>query len=462
MMINELINYITEYKLLNAGDRILLGVSGGVDSMVLLDLASRMASEFGVSDVGVGCCNFSLRGEESDADQRFVEQVVETSYSGFRFHTVTFDTMEAVRLSGDSVQMEARRLRYEWFEQIARQEGYNKVVVAHHGGDRVETFFVNLMRGTGLRGMRGMMARTALNGSQIELIRPLLFAHRPQVEAYARDRGLKWREDSSNANDKYMRNAVRHNVIPELETICGGTFLDVMAGNMERLSGSDRFIEHQMELIISRCTSLGGGSDEVICIDIQALRGCGELSFLLFEILHRYGFSGAVVEDLVRCIDSEAGSGKRFCAPFWTATMDRGKVFVEHNVHQQSRKEGVLSEMIDRDDRRVSVLDFVAMEEICSAGANTVYFDEQLVQFPLEMRVWQAGDVMTPLGMAGRSKKVSDILVDDKVCRPDKVQQKVLCECSSGRILWLAGRRTDHVARVTGSTRRVVKITLID
>lgn len=424
-MLKDFKNYIERQELISPADRILLGVSGGIDSMAMLDLFLSCGY-----DIAIAHCNFMLRGSESDAEQALVEDVA--LRNNIPLFVRSFDTRQQATDSGESIQMAARRLRYEWFDELCRDNHFDKIAIAHHGNDSTETFFINLLRGTGLRGLTGI---SSING---RIIRPMLFAHRDRITSYVAERGVRFLNDSSNEQIKYLRNRLRHDILPRLAD-SAPSFMETMADNISRLERTQRFIDNQIDKIRSRAVS---GN----CIDLAIVEQEGNVNFVLFELLYPYGFPPEVIEDLTHSIGS---SGKRFISPNYVATLDRERIIIEPKTPKR-----IEEQKIDMDDPRVEIVDIDRLMSL-DTPSNEALLCVDAVTFPITVRKWRAGDWFIPLGMKGQ-KKVSDYLIDTKVAVTDKETQCVLC--SGETIMWLVGRRIDDRFKVTELSRRVIRI----
>lgn len=420
--------YVAEHDLISSDDRVLVGVSGGIDSMTLLDLIYKL---LGRDRLAVAHCNFTLRGGESDAEQALVER--RCAELGVNCHTIRFETRKECEASGESTQMAARRLRYAWFDELCEEFGYTKIAIAHHSDDSIETFFINLMRGTGIRGLTG------INVSRERIIRPLLFTSRWDIERYAIDESIPYLTDSSNLGDDYLRGRLRHDILPKFHS-ASASFGRVMSENIERLSAAQRFIDGQIAMISK---SMFSGNR----LEIQQLEQFGEPQFVLYEMLRPYGFSGEVVADIL----SATHTGKRFYAERYIATLDRGALLLtERSV------EGFCERVIDENDPAIEWVDPSALSTL-QTPSHVALIAADALQFPLRVRRWQQGDWFVPLGMHSQ-KKVSDYLIDAKVALPDKEQQGVLLSGES--IVWLVGHRIDDRYRITERTVRAIRITL--
>ncbi len=434
--------YIRENQLIAPGDRILLTVSGGVDSMVMLSLFARSGY-----DIGVAHCNFQLRGEESEEDEQLVEQAA--ARFGVPFHNKRFATREEMERTGESVQMAARRLRYEWFNALCDEHGYTSIAIAHQADDSIETFFINLLRGTGLRGLTGI---SVLNG---RVIRPLLFASRKEIAEYAVANRIDFREDSSNRSTKYLRNKIRLGLIPRIREI-NPKFTDLMSANVRRLVDAQLFINRSIELL--RRTAVEE-RDGLTVIDPARIDRAFPLDFVIYEMLNSgHGFKGDVTDALCRALEKGA-AGRRFYSRDYMACIDRGRIVISP-IPQEDPCEVVIEENAHRAYCGNSVLYFEWLDidnvETANVPANVALLDAGKLRFPLAARRWNAGDHFVPFGMTGH-KKVSDLLIDEKVPLPEKQRQFVLL--SGEDIVWVIGRRTDDRYRLTSSTEQVLRIT---
>lgn len=434
--------YIDENGLAAPSDRILLTVSGGVDSMVMLSLFTRSGY-----DVGVAHCNFQLRGAESDEDETLVQQ--EAARCGAAFYNRRFDTAAEMEQTGESMEMAARRLRYTWFETLRREEGYASVAVAHHADDSIETFFINLLRGTGLRGLTGISTQRG------RIIRPLLFASRKEILEYAVANRIPFREDSSNRSTKYLRNKIRLGLIPRIREI-NPKFTSLMRCNISRLTDAQLFISHGIERIRAEAVTSCDGIDT---IHLDRIDPAFPQGFVIYELLSSgYGFKGDVIDALCHALRQEA-TGRRFYARDRVAVVDRGTVVVAPVspddtctviVSQGAPRSYCSNAALYYEYRDIDTIDNFGVPE------NIAQLDADKLQFPLTLRRWQEGDWFVPFGMAGR-KKVSDFLTDAKVSVPEKQRQFVLL--SGDDIVWLVGRRIDDRYRLTPTTENVLRIT---
>lgn len=441
-LIESFRRYVDRRALVAPEERILLTVSGGVDSMVMLSLFIGCGYR-----VGVAHCNFQLRGRESDEDETLVEE--QARHYGVPFYNRRFDTAGEMERTGESMEMAARRLRYAWFEELCRTEGYDAVAVAHHADDSIETFFINLLRGTGLRGLTGISSQIG------RIVRPLMFASRKEILEYAVHNRIPFREDSSNRSTKYLRNKVRLGLIPRIREI-NPKFTELMRRNLGRLTEAQRFIDAAVEHIRTEAVERTGDMET---IRLERIPATLPRNFVVYELLNSaYGFKGDVIDALCRALD-EGATGRRFYARDRVAVVDRGNIVVtpvaaddacEVRVEQGAPRAYCGNAALYFEYRDIgTVLNFGVPE-------NTAQVDLDLLEFPLTLRRWQEGDSFVPFGMTGR-KKVSDFLVDAKVSMAEKQRQFVLL--SGGEIVWLVGRRIDDRFRLTSRTENVLRIT---
>ena len=442
MLIDKFQEYVTREALFTRQDKILLTVSGGVDSMVLMSLCVNSGFT-----VGVAHCNFSLRGRESDEDEILVQE--HARRYGIECHNRRFDTLGEMELTGESMEMAARRLRYTWFHELCEEHGYTVIAVAHHIDDSIETFFINLMRGTGLRGLTGIHQQVG------RVVRPLMFASRKEILEYALHKHIHYREDSSNKSTKYLRNKIRLGLTPRIREI-SPRFPFIMSHNIERLMAAQRFIDEAINNIYTDAVS---EQDGIITIDISRIKDSESRDFVIYEILSsRFGFKGDVVDGLCKALQNDT-TGRRFYSRTHVAYADRGNI--------------VISTISDEDNCLISVqqgqqraycsnavlyFEVVDVDNLptYNVADNIALLDADKVEYPLTLRRWSEGDTFIPFGMAGR-KKVSDFLIDGKVSMAEKGRQFVLLV--GEEIAWLVGRRIADPYRITEKTERVLRIT---
>ena len=434
--------YIAENDLATHDDRILLTVSGGVDSMVMLSLFTRSGYR-----VGVAHCNFQLRGDESDEDEELVAR--EAARCGVPCYNRRFDTAGEMERTGESMEMAARRLRYAWFDALSREEGYTVIAIAHHIDDSIETFFINLLRGTGLRGLTGISTQVG------KVIRPLMFASRKEILEYAVQNRIPFREDSSNRSTKYLRNKIRLGLIPRIREI-NPKFTELMRKNIGRLTDAQLFIDHGIERIRREAVTSQGDTDT---IRVDRIDPAFPREFVIYELLNSaYGFKGDVIDALCHALNHDA-TGRCFYARDRMATIDRGAIIVTPIAPDDECRTTVERGAVrSYCGNAVLYYEYCDIDDIQTFGTpeQVAQIDADKLRFPLTLRRWREGDWFIPFGMTGR-KKVSDFLIDAKVPLPEKQRQFVLL--SGDDIVWLVGRRIDDRFRLTAETENVLRIT---
>ncbi len=434
--------YISRHELFTHDDKILLTVSGGVDSMVMLALLATAGY-----NVGVAHCNFCLRGAESDEDEVVVQR--EAERYGVPFYNRRFDTEGEMERTGESMEMAARRLRYAWFDELCVEHGYTAIAVAHHIDDSIETFFINLLRGTGLKGLTGIHRQMG------RVVRPLMFASRKEILEYAVANRIPFREDSSNRSTKYLRNKIRLGLLPMIREI-NPRFTPMMRGNLRRLDAAQSFIEATIRKISETVIESRDGMDT---IHVDRIDAGLPRDFVLYEILNTaYGFKGDVVDALCKAL-LQGLTGRRFYSREHVACIDRGRVVVSRIGDDDACESGVERDAI-RSYCGGSVLYFehTDIDNVSDfrVPQDVALLDEDKLKYPLTLRRWRDGDTFVPFGMNDR-KKVSDFLIDCKVSMIEKSRQFVLV--SGNDIVWVVGRRTDNRYRLTDETENVLKIT---
>ncbi|MDR1406268.1 MAG: tRNA lysidine(34) synthetase TilS [Prevotellaceae bacterium] len=439
MFLQRFQRYCAVHGLPGSRNRWLLAVSGGLDSMTLAHLCHSSGWKTGIAH-----CNFSLRGSDSDGDEQFVQQWARQH--AIPFFSIRFDTRRHAETNGISIQMAARTLRYEWFEELCAAHDFAGTVTAHHADDNAETLLLHLTRGTGLRGLCGMQPV----GERI--VRPLLFAARKEIAAYAAGNNIAWREDASNATTAYARNRIRHNVFPELQKI-NPSLTESLRQTACHLAQACRVIDGEREKIMEKCCSF---SDNEMHISIAALRSVPQYDFWLFEILQPCHFSGTVAKEIAGALDAQAG--RRFYSPTHALIKDRDTLIVTLLPDAERREAIVITEncrtlstpVALHFERRQHGKDFTP-----SGEKQVAHLAAEKLKFPLTLRLWRDGDAFKPFGMTGM-KKVSDFLIDEKVPLHEKARQYVLV--SDGDIVWVVGRRMDERYKITDSTKEILTV----
>lgn len=437
-MINEFRRFISDNNLISPSDRILLAVSGGIDSMVMAHLFHVLNYE-----IGIAHCNFGLRAGDSDKDEELVRKFSEKN--NIPFYAVKFETKAYAKRQRLSVQMAARELRYNWFEEVRMNNGFDSIAVAHNLNDNIETMLINLIRGTGLAGMSGMKP---LNN---KIIRPLLFATRDDISLFSDQKNIVFREDKSNADTKYIRNKIRHNILPVLKEI-NPSIETTLNETAERFLGFNEIVADYMNRLRE---DIAEELEQFVKFDILLLKKHSGNKAVLFELFKPYGITGALLNDLIKVIEGNTG----------------GQVITETHRIIKNRKELIVS---DEKFRNETSYTFQNAEEICTfpgistvkvikiasdfeipSDAHIACIDSKKILFPLTIRRWRAGDYFYPLGM-NQKKKLSDYFIDNKYSIFDK--ENIFILESNGKIVWIIGDRIDDRFKITRSTSTAILI----
>ncbi len=440
-MLERFLTYIEENKLFTPGDTILAGISGGIDSVVMLDLLDKAGYT-----IGIAHCNFNLRSGDSDADEALVEKLA-LKYKRPYFK-ISFNTVEYSRQKGISIEMAARELRYQWFEKIRIENNFKWISVAHHRDDQLETFFLNLSRGTGLSGLIGM---SPVNN---KLVRPLLFASRKEIEQYCKENQLEYREDLSNCNLDFHRNKIRHQVIPLMEEL-NPAFRDGLIRTIVNLQDSKKIESREIEQAWDRISERRGKD---YYLSIAELKLLDPLNSYLFLFLKSFHFNSEVVNEIVLSLDN--GSGKKFYSPTHRLVRDREFLIIrdqgeeDQSIHYLDETCRELNYPVKM---KISILEKKYKFEI-PESSKIGCIDLSKIQFPLVIRHWEKGDSFRPFGMKGE-KKLSDFFIDLKMSLPEKESTWILT--NGAEIVWVIGRRLDDRYKITSKTKNIFRMELI-
>lgn len=443
MIVDKVAEYIQRNALLDKSLPVLVGVSGGADSMALLDILQSMGYKTIVAH-----CNFQLRGEESIRDFEFVRS--QADHYQTPFLEVVFETERYAAKEGVSIEMACRTLRYDWFAQCMNDTGAQGIVVAHHRDDSIETFFLNLLRGTGIAGLTGIKP---LSGS---VIRPLLCLTRSEIEAYLAAKNIDYVTDSSNKEDIYLRNRLRLQLIPLLKEIKPSVSESIYR-TMNNLALTEVVYDKAIEDAIVQVASLKG--DQVI-VSIEELKRQPAPKALLFEIFKAHGLPSVLLDSVLASLDSI--SGKQFTAGGYRILKDRNELII---YPIQLESDAASCFLIERDDSVINrpmrvTFEFVDNSDnfIISKNKHVAYLDAAKLTWPLLIRKWSLGDRFVPFGMNG-FKKMSDYFSDRKYSIIEKERSWLLC--SDKEIVWLMGERTDNRYRISPSTKRILIVTMV-
>jgi tRNA(Ile)-lysidine synthase len=433
------VSYIQKEKLFHKTEKILLTVSGGIDSVVMCELFHKAGYNFGIAH-----CNFQLRNNESDADEIFVEALAEKYH--VEFHSIAFDTSAFAKKNKLSIQLAARELRYQWFEEIRSQYEYSYIATAHHQDDSIETFFINLIRGTGISGLHGILNKYG------KIVRPLLFCRKNEIEIFAKKNKLKHREDSSNASDKYTRNKIRHQIIPLLKDL-NPNLENTISRDMERLKNVELIYRTEIAKALAKISKK---EKEGVTFSIKKLKKISQINTYLYEFLKPYQFNATTVEEIISAFDGE--SGKQFFSSTHRLIKDRNFLLLENRSVELKNKPSVVKYLIKKNTKKFTN-DSVKLKLKTGANVselntsnNIALIDFDKLVFPLEIRKWEKGDIFYPLGMKGK-KKVSDFFIDKKLSLFQKESTNLLI--SKGEIVWIIGLRLDERFKITEKTKKI-------
>ena len=417
-------------------EQFILSCSGGMDSTVLLWLCHSLKMDFILAH-----CNFGLRGAESDEDARWVKELA--SKIDKEIFVKTFNTNSYANKNKVSVQVAARELRYTWFAKIQKDRGIKYCITAHHADDNLETFLINLSRGTGIKGLMGIPEKTT------SLARPMLIFTRDEIADYALDQRLQWREDSSNREFKYLRNQIRHKVLPRIKET-HPAFMQNFAKTQQHLSESQAMLQNHLREIRKKAFT---EEDGVFRIDISILNTLSPKRAYLHGLLSDYGFTEwSDVESLL-----ESKSGKVLYSNNYRIIKDRNHLLLQA-IKSSNKDTFHYSLPIDSIEQPVS-LQIEEVDKLGTLSESILYLDKETLKDSLTVRKWKKGDYFYPFGMQGKKKLLSKYFKDEKMDLIAKENQWLLC--ADNAIVWVIGRRADERFRVTEKTKNIIKITFL-
>ena len=439
-MVNRFIQYVKEHNLFENNQTILLAVSGGIDSMILCDLFLKSNFKFAIAH-----CNFHLRGEESNRDERFVREYAQKN--NIKIHVKDFDTYSYMKEKGKSMQVSAREMRYSWFNELLKEEGYSYIATGHHIDDSIETFFMNILRGTGIAGLHGILQKVNL------VIHPLLFTGRAEIVNYQKENKLEFVEDSSNATTKYTRNKIRHELIPLVKEIAPN-FDKIISKEIERFRETEVVFR---SVINDAKTELLEIENQTIKISIEKLKSYVPQKIFMYEILSDFGFNEATINSIEDALLET--SGKQFYSETHRLVKDRDYLLIVKNEPQnlnqyliEESQTSVYSPII----LHMEILKDLQYVKI-PKNKEVAMLDYDKLSFPLILRKWKKGDSFFPFGLQGE-KKISEFYKNLKYSILDKENQWLLC--SENDIIWVVGQRIDDRYKITKSTNTIYKIEL--
>lgn len=426
-MLDDFVKHIERNFPFLGESKLILACSGGVDSITLANLLHQSQISFDLAH-----CNFGLRGAESDGDEAFVRALA--NQFGCHVFVKSFD----MTLKKGSIQLAARNLRYEWFHDLKNSHKYDFILTAHHADDDLETFLINLSRGTGIEGLTGIPFQNE------HVLRPMLPFSRNAIAKYAKVSELQWREDSSNAENKYLRNTIRHNIIPTLKEL-HPMFLRNFKKTQKHLKGISELLIAYQKNIEQKISEKEG---EILKINAEELRKTTPLDPVLFLLFKEYGFTE--ISNLKELLN--ASSGKQLFSKTHRLIKDRGFLFLERITGNEKKVFCITKQQCEV---KIPIcLTITKVGAIGEKSTNTIYVDKETLKYPLLIRKWKHGDYFYPFGMKGK-KKVAKFFKDEKVDVLSKEKQWLLC--SDNQIVWVVGRRADNRFKVTPKTKNILK-----
>ncbi len=434
--------YIIDNQLFTKNDKLLVAVSGGMDSVVLCQLLYLNGYHFSIAH-----CNFQLRGEESNADETFVKTLADNWK--VPFYSKKFDTKQYVLENKISTQVAARDLRYTWFEELRNSLNYDYVLTAHHASDNIETVLYNFAKGSGLLGLTGIKPKNKA------IVRPLLWAKREEIESFLKTENLPFREDSSNVSDKYARNNIRHHIIPVFKQL-NPNFETTANETIKRLAETQELFDFFIQNIKKEIAHL---FDNQLFIDKNKLKTYPSVSTVLFELLKEFGFNNDQVAKILKEDDFKIGT------LFYTQThkllIDRTHYIVAPQTEQVGKEVSVIIQKEDisikGNDFELILNHFKGKQSTFSENPNIALFDADRLSFPLILRKWHEGDRFQPLGMGGKSQLLSDFFRLQKLSIFDKEKVWIL-ETAHKQICWIVGFRIDERCKITEGSKSFVNI----
>jgi tRNA(Ile)-lysidine synthase len=435
-MLDAFKNHTTSRFPFLKNSKLLIAISGGIDSVVLTHLCHKAGL-----NVALAHCNFNLRGLESDGDEDFVLQLAEDL--DLEVFIENFDTDAFAKDHKLSIQLAARQLRYTWFDALAEQLHYDYILTAHHADDNLETFLINFTRGTGIEGLTGIPEVNE------RLVRPLLPFSSEAILSYAKENNITWRDDSSNASTKYLRNKLRHNVIPILKEI-NPTLLQNFQSTINHLNDTVAIVDESIDSFLN--DAIESVSETAITFKISEFKKVISTKAYLYETFKMFGFTQW--DDIENLLDAQ--SGKWVSSSTHRLIKDRDFLLLNEIDSTETQSQTIL-ETDTKVETPLGILNFERVETVTKSDSKSVFVDKDLLQFPLRIREKEEGDVFFPLGMIGK-KKVSKFFKDEKFSLLDKENARLLC--SGNDIVWVIGKRADNRFKVTENTKNILKINL--
>ncbi|WP_423147000.1 tRNA lysidine(34) synthetase TilS [Rubrolithibacter danxiaensis] len=441
--IERFLDFVKSNKLFCKNEKILLAVSSGKDSVLMAEFFNAAGISFGIAH-----CNFQLRGEDSVLDEEFAKQLADSYRVPFYF--IRFNTERYAEEQHISIQMAARELRYEWFEQIRSRFNYQYVALAHHKNDAAETMLLNLVRGTGISGLHGILPKRNL------LIRPLLFLTAAEIAALVEQNAIAYREDVSNSSTKYARNKIRLEVIPKLKEL-NPALEQTFTATAKRFAELEELISVKVKRLQEE---LFIPSPQGVVISIEKLKALRPLNLLVYELFKEYNFSEPILEDLSEAF--EAQPGKVFESATHRLLLDRGNLLLSEKETATSETVSLNKEdqLVFWNNNKLKITNKQASEVEIAKDPKAAFLDASFLIYPIQVRSWKEGDFFYPLGMKGK-KKLSDFFTGLKIPRLAKSEIPVLIN-GNNEIMWVAGYRIDERYKVKPATEKVTIFELVN
>ena len=431
-MLQKFENHLSENLSFLKGKKLLLAVSGGLDSMTMAELLGISGCK-----IYLAHCNFNLREKESEEDAFFVKLYAERNK--LKLFSTSFDTKAFASDSKLSIQVAARQLRYIWFLELLVENDLDYVLTAHHADDNLETFLINFNRGTGLEGLTGIPQQ---NG---KIIRPLLPFSRQQIEKYAQEHDVAWREDSSNASDKYMRNQIRHDIVPAFKAH-NDNFLNSFVDTLSHLQQAQSMVNDAAAFVYKEVVI---EKDDKLIFKIFDLKRLPNYRAYLHHWLRDFGFTAW--NDIYSLVDAQ--SGKQIFSEEFVLLKDR-EILILSRISKVKNQSYFIEKSVAGIEHPLNLL-FCNVADISDVSNDCIFVDKDKLKFPLELRSWNEGDYFFPFGMEGK-KKVSKFFKDEKFSLIDKSGSWLLC--SQDQIVWIVGKRLDDRFKVTDKTKNILQI----